>query len=71
MIFDSRFSWRHLYGWRTNLRVLLPIPFSKLIDKGDDCESHSAQHYWYNQDDRHSGCYYCKVVRLGRLWEQK
>ena len=70
MIFDSRFSWRHPYGWRTNLRILLPMRICGWVDKGGDCESRDAQHYWYKQDDENSACYYCKIVRPGQLWRQ-
>jgi len=70
MILDSRFSWRHPYGWRTNLRTLMPVVISGWIDKGEDCESCGGQHHWYNQDDEHSACYYCKIVRLGQLWKK-
>ncbi len=70
MIFDSRFNWRHPYGWRTNLRVLLPFWMGALFPKGEDCESRGAQHYWYNQGAGKSGCYYCEVVRLGQLWNK-
>ena len=70
MIFDPRFSWRHPYGWRTKLRILLPLLMgARFFDKGEDCESRGAQHYWYNHDDENSGCYYCKVVRPGQLWK--
>jgi hypothetical protein len=62
-------EYEHPYRWRTNLRLLLPRPFCWLIDKGSDCESVGADHYWYNQDDEKSACYHCEVVRAGRLWE--
>ena len=67
VIFNSRFSWTHPYGWRTNLRILLPVPICAWIDKGEDCES---QHRWYNHDNENSACYYCKIVRSGQLWEK-
>jgi hypothetical protein len=69
MIFDSRFSWRHPYGWRTKLRILMPVVISERIDKGEDCESCGGQHRWYNQDDEHSACYYCKIVRR-QVWKK-
>ena len=71
MILDSKFSWRHPYGWRTYLRTLLPLAICEWIEKGEDCESRGAQHYWYNQDGKMGACYYCRIVRPGRLWEKK
>ncbi len=71
MIFESRFSWRHPYGWRTNLRVLLPFPLWHWIEKGEDCESRGSEHHWYNQDNESSACYYCEVVRPGQLWKKE
>lgn len=71
MIFESRFSWRHPYGWRTHLRSLLPLRICAwCFDKGEDCESRGAEHYWYNQDNENSACYYCKIVRAGQLWKK-
>jgi hypothetical protein len=70
MIGDPRFRWRHPYGWRTKLRGLLPFWVCTFLDKGKDCEARGAQHYWYNQDDENSACYYCKVVRPGQLWKR-
>jgi hypothetical protein len=61
------FQWNHPYSWRTNLRGALP-PLCWWIDKGKDCESVGANHVWYNQDDAHSACYHCSVVREGQLW---
>jgi hypothetical protein len=40
-----------------------------LAAKGQDCERAGGNHCWYNRDDVSSGCYHCKVVRPGRLWE--
>jgi hypothetical protein len=37
--------------------------------KGKDCEAVGAKHLWYNRDNENSGCYYCEIVRPGRLWE--
>jgi hypothetical protein len=34
-----------------------------------DCEQAGATHRWFNIDDVHSGCYNCRVIREGRLWE--
>jgi hypothetical protein len=62
------FYWNHPYSWRTNLRSALPRPLCWWIDKGQDCESVGANHVWYNQDDIHSACYHCRVVREGQLW---
>src|ERR1700678_3416355 len=66
----SRFSWRHPYGWRTNLRSILPRPICWWVDKGGDCEGKGAEHCWYNHDGENSACYCCSVVRPGQLWER-
>ena len=63
-----RFSLRHPYAWRTNLRVLLPRPICWWIPKGKDCESHGAKHAWYNQDGEKSACYHCEVIHEGQRW---
>ena len=60
------------YRWRTKIRSYLPW---FLIDlgiacKGKDCESAGGQHEWYNQDEQHSACYHCNVVKPGQLWRQ-
>jgi hypothetical protein len=68
-MFESRFEWHHPYGWRTNLRSLMPRPICWLFDKGRDCEAAGAEHHWYNNDEEHSACYYCKVIREGQLWK--
>jgi len=60
------------YRWRTAVRRHLPwflIDFG-VAGKGPDCEAAGGSHSWYNMDDKSSGCYHCKVVRAGRLWEQ-
>ena len=59
------------YEWRRRWRRRLPW---FLIDlgiaaKGKDCEAVGAKHLWYNRDNENSGCYYCEIVRPGRLWE--
>lgn len=36
-----------------------------ICGKGDDCEKHGGSHEWYNQDNVHSACYHCCVVRSG------
>lgn len=59
------------YRWRTSLRRYLPW---FLIDlgvaaKGEDCEAAGGSHGWYNIDGKRSGCYHCRVVRSGRLWQ--
>jgi hypothetical protein len=60
----------HPYGWRTALRSRLPwfLIDIGLAAKGRDCERVGAQHHWYKQDDTHSACYHCEVVRAGQLW---
>ncbi len=60
----------HPYRWRGLLRVYLPRPVCWLFDKGEDCEAAGARHHWHNRDEVSSGCYHCKVVRPGRLWER-
>jgi hypothetical protein len=40
-----------------------------IADKGKDCESVGARHHWYNAGEESSGCYHCKVIREGRLWQ--
>ena len=64
---------RHPYGLRTWIRSRLPFWLIDLgvANKGSDCESRSASHYWYNHDNVSSACYYCCVVREGRLWERQ
>ncbi len=34
------------------------------------CDMLGFKHVWYNINNLTSGCYNCKVVREGRLWEQ-
>jgi|GEM_PF-2795148 len=36
----------------------------------ESCDTFGFQHVWHNIDNLTSGCYNCKVVREGRLWEQ-
>ena len=48
--------------------MLLSDTLSGLISKGRDCEGLGAEHHWYSIDGAHSGCYHCRVVRLGQLW---
>lgn len=52
----------HMPMWVINLGI---------FGKGDDCEKRGGQHSWYNKGEGWSGCYYCRVVREGRLWEQQ
>ena len=63
----------HPYFWRTWLRSNLPWFLINLgfACKGTDCESVGAEHCWYNQDNVHSACYHCEVVRPGRLWKSE
>ena len=37
----------------------------------DDCETLGQVHRWHNLDDKRSACYHCKVIRDGKLWEEK
>lgn len=59
------------YRLRTAVRRYLPWFLIDLgvADKGQDCEMADGTHTWYNRDGVSSGCYHCKVVRPGRLWE--
>ena len=61
----------HPFAWRTKLRGRLPwfLIDLGLADKGKDCEAVGGWHRWYNQDNEHSGCYHCHVVRRGQLWK--
>ncbi len=64
---------RSPFRWRTAVRRHLPW---FLIDlgiarKGRDCEKAGGTHAWYNLDAVSSGCYHCKVVRAGRIWENR
>ena len=38
--------------------------------KIESCDVLGFKHIWNNIDNLTSGCYNCKVVRKGRLWEQ-
>jgi len=59
------------YRWRTAVRQRLPWFLINLgiTDKGTDYETVGGTHSWYNMDGESSGCYHCKVIRAGRLWE--
>ena len=59
------------YRRRTWVRTLLPDWLIRLgwANKGSDCEAAGGPHEWYNLDERRSGCYHCRVVARGRLWE--
>ena len=61
------------YRWRTTVRRHLPWFLIDLgiAEKGQDCEKARGTHAWYNLDGVNSGCYHCKIVRAGRLWEEK
>jgi hypothetical protein len=63
----------HPYALRTYIRQFLPWFLVELgiSDKGEDCEKIGASHYWYNIDNENSGCYHCKVIKKGKLWEKK
>ncbi len=62
---------KHPYGFRTWLQMKLPwwTIDSGVAGKGDDCQMRGAEHEWYNHDGEPSSCYYCRVVKQGRLWE--
>jgi hypothetical protein len=36
----------------------------------EDCEQAGNTHRWFNIDGMHSGCYNCRVVRQGQLWDR-
>ncbi len=59
--YDRRRWWRQHLPW-----FLIDLG---IADKGTDCEAVGGKHLWYNRGEGESGCYYCKVVRAGRLWE--
>jgi len=51
-------------------------PSSLIINLGiaaktENCEAVSADHWWYNIDDEHSGCYNCEMIKPGRLWQSR
>ena len=62
----------HPYGFRLWLRVRLPWWAINIgiAGKGKDCAARNAPHQWYNRDGANSACYYCRVERPGRLWEE-
>jgi hypothetical protein len=66
-----QFETGHLHAFRTWLRMHIPWFLIDLgiAHKGRDCESVGGWHRWYNIDDKHSGCYHCRIERKGRLWE--
>lgn len=35
----------------------------------EDCEIFGIKHSWYNYDGERSSCYNCRVIRVGRLWQ--
>lgn len=37
----------------------------------ESCDTFGFHHVWHNIDNQTSGCYNCKVVREGRMWEQE
>lgn len=65
-------SKRHPYELRLLLREKLPW---FLIDigiaaKGENCEKVAADHHWYNKGNGISACYYCKIEKEGKLWNE-
>ena len=62
----------HPYELRLRIREKLPW---FLIDlgfaaKGKNCETVGAKHRWYNKSNNLSACYYCKIIKEGKLWEK-
>ena len=37
----------------------------------EDCEALGLHHVWHNRDNKTSGCYNCRKIELGRLWEDQ
>ena len=69
----EHFDSAHPYRWRTWFRAHLPWFLANLglATKAEDCEAVGARHWWYNADNRNSGCYHCEVVRPGQLWRSQ
>lgn len=65
-----KFNKQHPYYRKLWLRTKLPWFLINLgiADKGVDCEKAGAKHHWYNTNNTHSGCYYCKTVKEGKHW---
>lgn len=61
----------HPYGLRAWLRIRLPWWAINIgiANKGKDCVGRNAPHHWYNIDDESSGCCYCIVTCIGKLWQ--
>jgi hypothetical protein len=61
----------HPYGIRLWWRSRLPwfLIDLGLADKGKNCELVNAEHLWYNNDGKTSGCYYCKAIGKGQKWK--
>lgn len=38
-------------------------------DRPKSCKDKGWTHSWHNVDGTHSGCYNCRAIRKGRLWE--
>jgi hypothetical protein len=41
------------------------------VSKIDSCHTFGFKHAWYNIDHTTSGCYNCKQVTKGQLWQQE
>ena len=55
---------KHSYAYKRWLREKLPWFLIDLgiASKGKNCELINAKHYWYNIDNKITGCYYCKKI---------
>lgn len=64
MKFNKNHPYYRKLWWRTKLPWLL---INKgFAAKGENCEKVKAEHHWYKIDNKHSGCYYCKIVINGK-----
>ena len=63
----------HPYALRTWLRSHLPwfVINLGIAAKAEDCERVGGRHYWYNIDDKNSGCYHCRDTKSGQLWKKE
>ena len=68
---ESFWDTGHPHRLRTWLRVHTPNFASDFFPKAADCAKSGGWHRWYNQDELHSGCYHCKVITDGQLWQSR
>ncbi len=48
----------------------MPWCLNWLFSKGKNCEIAGGVHQWYNIDGENSGCYHCRVISKGQLWNR-